>query len=496
MSKSADQNNCQKIDGNQESFHQSDFEDDKESVMSLNLEYQSLETGNCYMSPKTSNGKIEQSIMKKQINIQDNIKNNVGLENKMKSEATNKMNINDEEKFSNKKKEKENYNFNEVSESISLEGKKIYYGNEELTKNKDIKSLDDNNRNFTKENLDENTENVNKEDKIDSSYREKHISNNDEKRKHKHINSSEVEGNQTTKYNSSINNYIDENTLKLYERRVIKYISYIFKIIQTNYNLKLSCILNDSLYEISINDYETILEMKLLDFILGRFSLINNEGIKKAKNEIELLLKEKKEDYGLIAYFSIKIREINEIYKKKDYPSIISSKEEIKLCGFETFREDLNIDCSEEKIFLEDKTFNNIQLNNQEKNTKYIGFESSQLPNSKIIFEIIKNQKKDLTELKENVYNERRRLIKICLQSITDVIRNLYRKIINGKLQKVYIKKQIKYSFEDYRKFANKYLFDIYCDFLPKNFKKDKRIIMNCKEKNKYNEKFIKIFII
>ena len=87
MSKSADQNNCQKIDGNQESFHQSDFEDDKESVMSLNLEYQSLETGNCYMSPKTSNGKIEQSIMKKQINIQDNIKNNVGLENKMKSEV-------------------------------------------------------------------------------------------------------------------------------------------------------------------------------------------------------------------------------------------------------------------------------------------------------------------------------------------------------------------------------------------------------------------------
>ena len=308
---------------------------------------------------------------------------------------------------------------------------------------------------------------------------------------------------------SDPNDYnIDKYVSKALFYSIFYFINYFRYIINIQYNLYISSDFIESFKNKNINDYEKILDIKIKEFYLGKF-LEKNSKESLIKNEIEYLFKNEKQKENNIPnldiYFSTTIKDIINIYIN-NYPEIEYSNYKVLLKNYKIFENDLNEYGEQLKnkikqridLLLNKKKINEISSNNLflPKVTYIInGKQKENNDNTKNIFQtkIINNLGLRLSNLtNKKLYDIRRQILRICLENYVKVIKFYYEKYKNKKFKKLhipYIKKQIRYSFEDYRKFFEKKTFNIFCDSLPKSINIDKRKEM--KDKDEYNRDLI-----
>ena len=291
---------------------------------------------------------------------------------------------------------------------------------------------------------------------------------------------------------SDSNNYnIDKYVSKALFCSIFYFINYFRYIINIQYNLNISSDFIESFKNKNINDYEKILDIKIKEFYLGKF-LEKNSKESLIKNEIEDLFKNEKQKENNIPnlniYFSITIKDIINIYIN-NYPQIEYSNYKVLLKNYIIFENDLN-EYGEE---LKNKIKQRIDLLLNKKNINEISSNNNDNPKNIFQTTIINNLGLELSNLtNKKLYDIRRQILRICLENYVKVIKFYYEKYKNKKYKKLhipYIKKQIGYSFEDYRKFFEKKTFNIFCDSLPKSINIGKRKEM--KDKDEYNRDLI-----
>ena len=291
---------------------------------------------------------------------------------------------------------------------------------------------------------------------------------------------------------SNSNDYnIDKYVSKALFCSIFYFINYFHYIINIQYNLNIRSDFIESFKNKNINDYEKILDIKIIEFYLGKFSEKNSKQ-SLIKNEIEDLFKNEKQKENNIPnlniYFSTKIKDIINIYIN-NYPEIEYSNYKVLLKNYKFFENDLN-EYSEE---LKNKIKQRIDLLINKKNINEISSNNNDNPKNVFQTTIINNLGLELSNLtNKKLYDIRRQILRICLENYVKVIKFYYEKYKNKKYKKLhipYIKKQIGYSFEDYRKFFEKKTFNIFCDSLPKSINIGKRKKM--KDKDEYNRDLI-----
>ena len=291
---------------------------------------------------------------------------------------------------------------------------------------------------------------------------------------------------------SDSNDYnIDKYVSKALFYSIFYFIKYFHYILNIQYNLDISSDFIESFKNKNINDYENILDIKIIEFYLGKFSEKNNKE-SLIKNKIEDLFKneKQKENYipNLNIYFSTTIKDIINIYIN-NYSEIEYSNYKVLLKNYTIFENDFN-EYSEE---LKNKIKKKIDLLLNKKKINEISSNNNDNPKNIFQTTIINNLGLGLSNLtNKKLYDIRRQILRICLENYVKVIQFYYEKYKNKKFKKLhipYIKKQIGYSFEDYRKFFEKKTFNIFCDSLPKSINIGKRKEM--KDKDEYNRDLI-----
>ena len=270
---------------------------------------------------------------------------------------------------------------------------------------------------------------------------------------------------------------------------------------QSRYKVKLKylnyCLLKNI---INVENCKEILEKEVIDIYLDKFFNLNIK-----RKQINSLLKaekdNKKEKIKLLnLLFKKKIKEINTMYQS-NYPYIKYGNAELYIKGFRKFKEDYDknneVEIKRINIPLENnpktKGFSdNYEIQKEKGNTSgnLDSSESKKLSNKK--------RRRSKTKIKENkIYDEdekikpndreRRKIITSCSDSVKSFIEMEYLKF-HIILHSLTVKGQYHYSFEDFRKFFNKYIRDIYYDFEPR------RLNEECKNKEReydYNKKAI-----
>ena len=111
-------------------------------------------------------------------------------------------------------------------------------------------------------------------------------------------------------------------------------------------------------------------------------------------------------------------------------------------------------------------------------------YEEKEKEKEKKIPNYLKNREDDKTKFRDiggrSVFSE-------CSKSLDEYIRKILKQY-NIRIHKLTIKKQIKFSFTDYRNFCKKLIIDIYSDSIPRRTKKEYKN----ESKNTFNESSIK----
>ena len=275
---------------------------------------------------------------------------------------------------------------------------------------------------------------------------------------------------------------------------------------QSRYKVKLKyfnyCLLKKI---INVENYKEILEKEVIDIYLDKFFKLNIKY-----KQINSLLKEekynKKEKIKLLnLLFKKKIKEINTMYLS-NYPYIKYGNAELYIKGFRKFKEDYDknneVEIKRINILLENnpktKGFSdNYEIQKEKGNTSgnLDSSESKKLSNKKRRRSKTKiKEEKKINDEDEKIKpndRERRKIITSCSDSVKSFIENKYL-ILGITLHSLTVKGQYHYSFEDFRKFFNKYIRDIYDDFEPR------RLNEECKNKEReydYNKKAIQVGI-
>jgi hypothetical protein len=252
---------------------------------------------------------------------------------------------------------------------------------------------------------------------------------------------------------------------------------------------------------INVENYKEILEKEVIDIYLDKFFNLNIK-----RKQINSLLKaekdNKKEKIKLLnLLFKKKIKEINTMYLS-NYPYIKYGNAELYIKGFRKFKEDydknIEVEIKRINILLENnpntKGFSdNYEIQKEKGNTSgnLDSSESKKLSNKKRRRSKTKiKEEKKINDEDEKIKpndRERRKIITSCSDSVKSFIENKYL-ILGITLHSLTVKGQYHYSFEDFRKFFNKYIRDIYDDFEPR------RLNEECKNKEReydYNKKAI-----